>query len=299
MRRHVVNLVLLFCIGALAAFVWMKQEDTAVPLPPLVTNDRGSIERVSFVFSGASSPVRFARTDSGWRLRKPVDAPVDPAEINGLLAVAGAEIHERIPVADVSLADLGLDRPELTLTFNEQRVAFGATNPVTHQRYVRIGDAVAQIDEPSGLPTDSGHARYVDKRLVPPGRTLQKVTLPDWILERSDGAWRARSRDGAQSAAPARAATAGKAWTELRAMWMSALPSTTSADADWVTLQFADGTQADMEAVLDQQLLLRRADFQAQYHVARDKADMLLRLGEAESSYGPPGNAAPTPESER
>lgn len=302
MRRHIINLVLLFLIGAVAALVWMRQDKPEPPPEPLIASQTEAIDRVGFRIPGGAS-VMAQRAESGWRLIEPVSAPADSGVINSLLSTARAPVSDRVAASEVELPQMGFDNPERYMVFDQTEIAFGAINPVTKKRYVLKGDTVLQISDPAGASSYHDHAKLVHKDVVPPGRTLVAVVLPQWTLERVDGSWQAQSRsDNTESVSAARAEAAGNAWASARAMWTSTPMESRGGPAESVELRFANGDEVRLGVIRGQQLLLRRPDFRVQYHVAKNLSGLLLDLeappeepaGEATSAT-PPGEGVMAP----
>jgi len=302
MRRHIINLVLLFLIGAVAALVWMGEDKPEPPPEPLIADQTEGIDRVGFRIPGGASAMA-QRAESGWQLVEPVSAPADTGVINSLLATARAPVSDRIPAAEVALSQMGFDNPERYMIFDDTEVAFGAINPVTKKRYVLKDDTVLQISDPAAASSYYDHAKLVHKDVVPPGQTLVGVVRPQWTLTREDGTWQAQPRsDGSQSVSAARAEAVGTAWAEARAMWTATPMQTSDGSAESVRLRFANGDTVALRAIRGQQLLLQRPDFQVQYHVAKNRTGLLLDLeappeeGASEAgSATPPGDGVMAP----
>lgn len=301
MRRHIINLVLLFLIGAVAALVWMRKEEPTPPPEPLLAKATEAIERVGFRIPGGAS-VMAERAGSGWRLIEPVSAPADTSVINSLLSTARAPVSDRIPAAEVELSQMGFDNPERFLIYDDQEVAFGAINPVTKKRYVLMGESVLQISDPAGASSYYDHTKLVHKDIVPPGRALTGIELSQWKLTRDDDVWTAKPRsDDARQVSAERAQAAGEAWAEARAMWTASPMNASNETSETVVLQFADGERATLRAIRGQQLLLQRDDFRVQYHVARNLTGLLLDLeappeeGAGATSATPPGEGVMAP----
>ncbi|MHA7833761.1 MAG: DUF4340 domain-containing protein [Algiphilus sp.] len=293
MRRHIVNLVLLFLIGAVAALVWMRKEAPEPPPEPLLVENTESIQRVGFRIPGGET-VMAARKNDGWRLTEPVSVPADNGVINSLLAAARAPIADRIPAQEVDLTQMGFDQPERFMRFDDVEIAFGAINPVTKKRYVLMGDSVLLIRDPAGASSYHSHIKLVHKDVVPPGKALVRIERPNWTLQHDADGWRGERRD--ESAEPVsieRAEAAGRAWAEARAMWTGEPRRDSAAEAETVVLHFADGETVELRAIRGQQLLLQRADFAVQYHVARNLTGLLLDLDAPPEAAAEGGQAEP------
>lgn len=272
MRKHLVNVVLLFLVGAAAAVVWKETRDR--PPEPLVTTPTSELQRAGFEREDGMR-VMLERRSDGWWLSEPVVAPADPAEANRLLGIAEAGVAERFPLSAIDPEELGLAAPKYRLRFDDAEIAVGGLNPVTRQRYLQQGDTVLQITDPAGLPPPSTHAQLVHKQLLAGADSpLVAVRIGDRVLRRKEGQWRAEhpQREIDEGAAHA----AGTAWESLRAMWTRAMDEGDAEDERAVELVLGDGSRIALVAERGQQLLLRRPDYAVQYHVARNRAALLL-----------------------
>ena len=282
MRKHLINLFLLFLVGAAAALVWVETRDA--PPEPLIATPTSDIQRTGFMREDGLR-VMLERRSDGWWLNEPVVAPVDPAEANRLLGVAEAGIGERFPLSAVDAAELGLAEPKYRLRFDDAEIIVGGLNPVTRQRYLQREDTVLQVKDPAGLPPPSTHAQLVHKALLAGTESpLIAVRMGERTLRREDGQWPAHHPD--QEIATETAAAAGEAWASLRAMWTRAIDQGEAADEQAVELELGDGSRIALVAERGQQLLLRRPDYAVQYHVARNKVPLLLDFDDSAAEPG-------------
>src|SRR3546814_14280161 len=101
--------------------------------------------------------------------------PTEPFEVSSLVKLATTEIKHALKVSDVKLADLKLDPPQFTITLNDQKLEFGDTEPLEYRRYVRHGDSIALIDDPSGTAVDADYSNLAAKELISPGVDIDKI----------------------------------------------------------------------------------------------------------------------------
>lgn len=287
MRKHLINVILLFLVGGAAAVVWMETRDR--PPEPLVTTPTSELQRAGFEREDGMRVMLERRAD-GWWLSEPVVAPADPAEANRLLGVAEAGIAERFPVSAIEPEELGLAAPKYRLRFDDAEIIVGGLNPVTRQRYLQHGDTVLQITDPAGLPPPSTHAQLVHKELLAGAEApLVAVRIGDRVLRRKEGQWRAEHPEREIDAGAA--AAAGAAWESLRAMWTRAMDQGEASDEQAVELELGDGSRIALVAERGQQLLLRRPDYAVQYHVARNRTALLLDFDDSGGAQGDTGDA--------
>lgn len=278
-RRVLVNLILVAIVAGLGLALWLDgdREDEATAL---IDRPRETVQRAGFDLAARDISVRLERRDGGWRLVEPVEAPADPSEVNSLLSVMRSPTYDTVDATAVDLAQFGLDAPERTLYYDDVTVEFGNVNPVTLRRFVRIGDRIVQINDPAGAPQNLDHSNFVHKRVLEDDVELVRIELPDWLLERTEqGGWRATARngEGEREVSSDTALRAADEWHRARAMWTQ-LKRPDVTDRHPITLYPEDGEPIRLYAVRDQQLILQRDAFNAQYHLARSLTDLLLDL---------------------
>jgi hypothetical protein len=91
--------------------------------------------------------IRLQRQDGGWRVEQPIQAKGDAAAIGALAAsLVGARAERTLEELPKSLADFGLDNPDLIVRFRARgdsqwrRLEFGGKNPTGAWAYVRVDE---------------------------------------------------------------------------------------------------------------------------------------------------------------
>lgn len=285
MKRVYLNLALLLIVAGLSATVWFTQKKAPPKGPPLTTLSADAVTRISIAHPNEPT-ITLEKKGAEWQLTEPVQSPTDPFEVASLVNLATTETKRTLKVADVKLADLKLDPPQFTITLNDQKLEFGDTEPLEYRRYVRHGDSVLLIDDPSGTAVDADYSNLVAKELLSPGADLEKIEVPGLSVSRSDGKdW---------SATPASAAATGdalakfvQAWRAARSMWNAAMPAD-GGKGEPITLTLKSGVVHLVLVSKEPQLIIDRPDLKVRYTLSKADTETLLTLTapRAESKAG-------------
>jgi len=139
--------ILALLVAALGGYLWLyevpkaREEKTKAKL---VAVDKTKVTAIDLV--APDHEVALAKTDKGWRLTKPVDAPADDGAVTALIgALADAEVQKTIDELPSDLAAFGLDKPTVTVKVTaagteSPPVAVGKNTAIGGKTYVRKGD---------------------------------------------------------------------------------------------------------------------------------------------------------------
>ncbi len=137
-QRHLlITFVVALVLGA-AVLIQIRREEAQWP-PPLTVLSPAEIQRVELECSSCVRQ-RFERLDAVWWMREPDNRRADGERVGHLTAIANAAVRSRKSLVGLSLAKLGLDPAQATLTLDGIRIAFGAFDSINGDRYVRIND---------------------------------------------------------------------------------------------------------------------------------------------------------------
>jgi len=190
LARHT-NLALLALVGGLSILVWLDLRGPNEPSePPRLTSLRmDDVVTVQIVRPELTIDLR--RDSLGWRMEHPYQVSADPRGVARLLEITQAYDLESYPLSAVELGEVGLDPPGMRLVVNSLEIGVGSTQPVTGQRYLRIGDRIHLINDRFPHLLFAAPELFVDPRPLPSSRNLQAVLASGWSLQRdADGAWR-------------------------------------------------------------------------------------------------------------
>ncbi|HDP90465.1 MAG TPA: DUF4340 domain-containing protein [Thioalkalivibrio sp.] len=268
--RLLINLGLLLAVAVLAAIALLGR-GTDAPGERLTALDPERVARIT-VHGEDQPPVRLERRGAHWWLTSPWELEASPRRIADLAALANAPSRAAYAAATLDLARYGLAPPRMRLELDDTVIEFGATNPVTRQRYARVGDTVHLIDDTHTYLLNATTESYLGPRLLPREAQIVTLALPDRRIERdATGGWRT---DGAETT-PDDAQALIDAWRRAEALWarpfipQDDLPEVRITLADGQVLRFAvAGTAPD--------LLLARPDLGFVYTLPAEAAAGLL-----------------------
>lgn len=288
MSRAKLNLALVGVLAGLGAVAWFTREKPEV-LPPLTALTEATLKTIAIEHPGQPA-VRLEKRDAGWHLVAPVDAPVDALEVNGLVALAGAKVERSLPLADVKLAELGLEPPAYGITFNDQSLAIGADEPIQARRYVKTGDHVALIADPPAEALDADYSELVAKALLPEGAKIQRVEVPGLVVSRNaEGQWVA---DGQPDATQEQMQVLVDGWSKARSMWNALIPDggkdLGAAGGKPIRIVFDGGEVQLRLAGFEPQLLIDNPAYGVRYAVSKADEATLLTLLPAGTATAPP-----------
>lgn len=274
MHRARLNLALLVVAAGLGVgiFLAQKKEEKGPPLTALTSD---LVTRIELAHPGMPAVQMDKGADGKWRFTAPIRAEVDEFEINALLGLASTEAKQG--VSGGKLAELGLEPPGYTLKLNDTTIGFGGTEPLSFQRYVKVGDTVSLIEDPPGAALDKDYADLVAKDLVPTGSAIESIEVPKLTVRKTDKGWVATP--GGANASTDALQKFVDGWTHARAMWNeSAVGKDLKGDA--VKLTLAGGEVRRFVVVPGDQLKLNRPDIGVTYVLSKALSDELLKLPE-------------------
>lgn len=290
MTRTQLNLVLLVAASGLGAAVYFSQEPEKKD-PPLTALSSESIEKIRIEHPGSPALV-LEKTGGAWQLLEPVKAAVDPIEINGVLNLATLGGKSTLQVADLKLSELGLEPSQYRVVLNDQVLEIGGTEPLSYQRYIRVGEQVVLTEDPPGTALDADYSDLVSKQLLPENAEIQAIRLPGLALSRSADSW---SLSPAQEASSDQKQRLVDGWKNARAMWNASQVEPLAA-GEAVEIQLKDQTLKFIVAERDPQLVLVRPDLKVRFTLSKALEAELLQLpAEAKpEETAPPADAKPS-----
>lgn len=279
MNRNQLNLALLALVAGLTLTVVLTQEEET-PKTPLLALEPSAVERIAVRHPQAEEIV-LERQAGQWRLTAPGQAPAEAIEVSALTDLAALKSERQLAAADVDLAELGLSPPKYEIQLNDALLQFGGIEPLEHERYVKVGETIHLISDPPSAALDDDPADLVSKQLVPAGRQIVGLVLPDLQLHRGDGSgWTLSPPQAAVSASADQMQALVDGWSRARALWNQS----PDAGIDYqgkaeIQLQLDDGSQVDLVLVArDPQLILAQPKARVHHHLSKALADELLAL---------------------
>ena len=151
-KRLLLNLVLLTVVGVLIAFVILRKEDTGDLYKTLYDDSIGNDARELIIHSEGQEDVVIQRDDKIWNVVKPSSFVADKEKVRQLFTLLSENAESSYDIKDKNLANYGLDKDNLSISFNGVKMIFGKFNEVTQQRFILKGDRMYLISETvSGL----------------------------------------------------------------------------------------------------------------------------------------------------
>lgn len=291
-RRAWLNLALLslvIILGVLAYFEPGAKKDEKPS--PLLALTQSQVTRIQ-IQERNNPPVKLERTSDGWMITDPIQVAASDYRVNNMLQLLGATSYGFFPVAGRPLSEFGLEHPAGKIVFNDQVIEFGDNEPINNHRYVRVGEQIHLIDDRYYYQSQMLLTALVDTALVPAGRSLKQIMLPDLTLQQQQqGQWQARWRPSASKSAalePSKDAidTLVDEWHRARAMRIDHYQADKTEDE--IELEYGDGHRETLEILeREPELILGRKGLDLRYHLSADQGDRLLTLSDREIEKQP------------
>ncbi len=151
-KRLIQNLILLSIVAALAAFIMMRDDDTKKLYSTLYDKSIGDEATEIVIHADGAENVVLKNIEGQWKVTKPAQFDADKEKVRHLFTLLSENADTSYDIADKNLADFGLDKDKLSVSFNGVKLVFGDYNEVSQKRYVLKGDKMYLISETvSGL----------------------------------------------------------------------------------------------------------------------------------------------------
>ncbi|MCG8323871.1 MAG: DUF4340 domain-containing protein, partial [Thiotrichales bacterium] len=212
--RLLINLVLLLFIVAAVLFLsFTETNDEAVA--PVLLSDTDPDQITSIIIQRRDKDeVRFEKHDGGWQMQAPYRARAHQTRIDAMLRLLSAGSAAALAVAQLDLANLKLDAPDVVLKLNNEEFAFGDINPLDKKRYVLYEDKVHLIHDTLHPQLTTSATFYIDPLVIPETESIQQVQYPQFRLLKQDGRWALRT---GLDIADEQVQLLGRSWQQLRA----------------------------------------------------------------------------------
>ncbi len=151
-KRLVQNLILLSIVAALVAFIMMRDEDTQELYSTLYDKSIGDEATEIVIHAEGAEDVVLKSIEGQWKVTAPEQFDADKDKVRHLFTLLSENADTSYDIADKNLADFGLDKEKLSVSFNGVKLTFGDYNEVSHKRYVLKEEKMYLISETvSGL----------------------------------------------------------------------------------------------------------------------------------------------------
>lgn len=181
-RRWVLNLALLLLVGGLGALAWWQMQQPAAQPDTLLRLTRADITRVTITRElGNATPevIQLERAGERWRMLEPKQVAANATRISQLFTLLDETVTASYDATGKDLKQYGLEPGIASLAFNAETVVFGVENPISRKRYLLHEGKIKLVSEAVfGLLTGEA-TTLVANKLVPEGRTVTAVALPE------------------------------------------------------------------------------------------------------------------------
>jgi hypothetical protein len=184
-RQSWLNLLLLAVVVLLALAVWLSPDGTSPQeIPKLTALQPHHIDSIKI--SNRRGEIELQRNGDSWQMTKPYTLPANSQRIGQLLNITTANNLQNFPAPEERLAEFGLEQPQATIQLNQYSIQMGTTNPISRQRYLRIGDTIHLIKDRFPHHLMASPAEFVALEIVPPGHQLEAINAPDWSISKGE-----------------------------------------------------------------------------------------------------------------
>ncbi len=300
MNRLHLNLALVVVVSALGAALYFTQKKEEKG-PPLTALTDATLERIRIEHPEAK-PIALQKVGDEWRLTEPVSAAADPLEVASITNLASIEAQRKLASSEVELKQLGLEPSAYAVMLNDIRLEFGDSEPIEYRRYVRVGDEIALIADPSATALDADYSELVAKTLLPKNAEIVEISVPGLRVFRSEDqqSWLLDPQRPDASADQKQAFVS--AWKSARAMWNALAEPDSGGDA--ITVKLKDGIVELRLIAREPQLVIENPALGVRYTLSKALGDEMLQLpapakpaatSSAEAEAGVAADAPPAP----
>lgn len=151
-RRLIQNTILLMVTIALAIFVWNKNNQPKALSSTLYDESIGDEASEIRIFKEGRKDITLKLVKGLWRVTAPDEFEANSEKVRHLFTLLSENADNNYPTQGKDLAQYGLEKERLSVSFNGVKIVFGKLNEVSMQRYILKGDTMYLISETvSGL----------------------------------------------------------------------------------------------------------------------------------------------------
>ncbi|MCF6322945.1 MAG: DUF4340 domain-containing protein [Gammaproteobacteria bacterium] len=260
--RGLLNLLLLLVVVGLAALAYLRP-GLDEPLPATLSQALPEqVQRVKIERPGRET-ITFVRSESGWQLTAPISLPANPFRIEPLLQLRRAESHSSFPAVEGALSQYELSSPQIWLSLDGERYAFGAVEPLNGYRYVLLGQTVHLLSDRVQHYLLMSPYDFVALELLSPQSELVEVRFDHRVV--SDE-------------------LTLEAWGEAHARRVSRY-EVPDSDGESLTLILSDGSALPLDILLrEPEFILGVPERGVRYHFTEEEGEHLLAMIEGEDA---------------
>ncbi len=261
--RWLLNLLLLLLVVGLVALAYLRP-GLDEPLSPATLSQAlpEQAQRVQIERPGRET-ISFVRRKSGWQLTAPINLPANPFRIEPLLQLRRAESHSSFPAVESALSQYELSSPQVWLSIDDERYAFGAVEPLNGYRYVLQDQTVHLLSDRVQHYLLMSPYDFVALALLLPQSELVEVRFEHRVV--SDELTLA-------------------AWGEAHARRVSRY-EVSESDVESLTLTLSDGSALLLDILLrEPEFILGVRERGVRYHFTEEEGEHLLAVIEGDDA---------------
>jgi len=286
--RGLLNLVLVVLALGIGLIIYyepgLEPADAPQPLVAQLAPDEAigiHIERIKY------DPLSFIKRNGHWYLiTEQQELPASSFQVQALLRLLETSSSSHYAANTVNLESLGLQPPQATVTIDDVVILFGNTAPLDGKRYAQIDATVYLIEDRYQHLINAGWTNFVERKLLPAGKSIRTLQLPDMTLTFTDKDQWQLSPDKPGISADAIQQLLDH-WNKVSALYARRYDGRTSDET--ITVEFSDSpeTLTFMVIAHSPELVLARTDWGIQYHLSSGMEETLLTLQEPEQDRSP------------
>ncbi len=188
LKKNILNLVLLIFVATLASIIYFSEEKS-FELNKLSTTNISDIHSITIQHNQNTTRL-VKQAGKHWQITQPVSIAANDFRLNSILKLINAPVHNQYATDEIDLKKIGLDKPDTTIRFNDEEIAFGMTNPATNLRYVKKGDSIYTIEDIYYPLLSSSFGTLVSFNLLPANNEITKLILINQTISKDEkGLW--------------------------------------------------------------------------------------------------------------
>ncbi len=283
--KTTLNIFLAIALAGLLALVVYEPGTTEAPAAEkLTTLMPETVQKISIV-STRHAPLLLEKKSGQWQMQAPLKMPANVGRIQLLLKVLQTKSIARYPMSRVDANQLQLDAPNLSLTFDNLLLRFGATDALGGSRYVQVGNTVHLITDRYSHLAKGKATDFVSSALLPPASVIDELVLPSLHLAQQGMHWLANEKPANADAIQSLL----NEWRHARALRVSELAKTVMPLKATESITVTLGKEANKQTLHfsllrnDSEIILQRQDLGIEYHFPVEAGERLLSLSKTDA----------------
>ena len=265
--RWLLNLLLLLVVAGLAALAYFRPGlDGPLPPPTLSQALPEQAQRVQIERLGREtiSMVRDAAA-GGWQITTPINLAANSFRIEPLLQVRRMVSRSSFAAVEVDLNQYGLSSPQVWLSIDDERYAFGGVEPLNGYRYVMIDHTVHLLSDRTLKYLLMSPYDFVALELLPAKRELLTIRFDNRVINDE---------------------LALAAWGEAHARRVSRYAESGSgSEVESLSLVLADGSTLQLDILMrEPEFVLGVHERGVRYHFTEEEGERLLATLEGDDA---------------